>query len=70
MFTCSGTDCFAKSARAWTAAIFISSFIFVALTSKAPRNMKGNPNTLLTWFGWSDLPVAIIISSLVAHATS
>ena len=35
----------------------------------SPNPTKGNPNTLLTWFGWSDLPVAIIISSLDAMAS-
>ncbi len=30
---------------------FISSLISLALTSKAPRKMKGKPNTLFTWLG-------------------
>ena len=37
--TMSGTGSFARDARASTAAIFISSFIFVARTSSAPLNM-------------------------------
>ena len=46
--TCSGTDSFAKSARALTAAIFIASLIVVARTSRAPLKIKGKPNTLFT----------------------
>src|SRR5690606_17771766 len=68
MFTCSGTGSFAKFAKAVTAAIFIASLIFVALTSKAPLKINGKPSTLFTWFGWSERPVAIIISSLVSTA--
>ena len=42
--------------RAWWAvligaAFFISWLMARALTSSAPRKMKGNPRTLLTWFG-------------------
>ena len=37
--------------RAWDAAIFISSLISRAATSRAPRKMKGKPRTLLTWLG-------------------
>src|SRR6056300_320893 len=70
IFTCSGTGSLAKSAKAFTAAIFIASLIFVARTSKAPLNIKGKPKTLFTWFGWSERPVAIIISFLVSIAKS
>ena len=52
----------ANEAIALTAANFISSLMVVALTSSAPLKINGNPRTLFTWFGWSDLPVAIIIS--------
>ena len=45
--TTSGTGCFAKSAIASTAAIFISSLIAVALTSSAPLKIYGKPITLL-----------------------
>lgn len=47
----SGTSSRARSARACTAASFMASLISVARTSRAPRKMKGNPNTLLTWLG-------------------
>src|SRR5690606_594127 len=67
-FTDSGTGCFASSAMALTAAIFISSLIVVARTSSAPLKMYGNPNTLFTWFGKSDRPVAIITSLRVSTA--
>jgi len=49
--TSSGTASFARFASAWTAAIFISSLIADAWTSRAPRKMNGNPSTLLTWLG-------------------
>ena len=41
----------AAHAIACAAAIFISSLIVFALTSKAPLNMYGKPIRLLTWFG-------------------
>ena len=47
----SGTSSFASAARAFAAAIFISSVIAFARTSSAPRKMYGNPRTLFTWFG-------------------
>ena len=34
----------------------------VARTSNAPLKMYGNPKTLFTWLGWSERPVAIMIS--------
>jgi len=49
--TSSGTCSLANFAIALTAAIFISSLIFVALTSNAPLKIYGNPRTLLTWLG-------------------
>ena len=33
-----------------------------ALASKAPLKIPGNTNTLLIWFGKSDLPVAITLA--------
>ena len=48
MLTCSGTGFLANSAKATTAAFFISSFIFVALTSSAPLKINGKPKTLFT----------------------
>ena len=45
-----------------------SSLIDVARTSSAPRKMKGNPKTLLTWLGLSERPVAMIKSSRVSTA--
>ncbi len=47
----SGTGFLASSAMAWTAPIFMASLISVARASRAPRNMNGNPSTLLTWLG-------------------
>ena len=44
---------------AWAAAIFISSLISVALTSKAPLNIPGNAKTLFIWLGKSERPVPI-----------
>ena len=44
-------------ARAMAAAIFISSLISLARTSKVPRKMPGNARTLLIWLGKSLLPV-------------
>jgi len=44
-------DVRASAARARAAAIFISMLIALARTSSAPRNRKGKPSTLLTWFG-------------------
>ena len=41
----------ANPAMARTAAIFISSLISVAPTSRAPRKMNGKHRTLLTWLG-------------------
>ena len=35
---------------------------------RALLKINGKPKTLLTWFGWSLLPVAMIISSLVLLA--
>ena len=49
-------------AIALAAAIFISSVICPALASKAPLKIPGNTNTLLIWFGKSDLHVAITIA--------
>ena len=46
--TSSGTSSFAKSAIALAAAIFISRLIVLALTSRAPLKIYGNPRTLLT----------------------
>ena len=41
----------------------------LALTSRAPRKIYGNPRTLFTWFEKSDLPVAIIASSRTANTS-
>src|SRR5256885_16995439 len=70
--TDSGTSSLASAASARVAAISISSLIFLARTSSAPRKMNGNPSTLFTWFGKSDRPVATIASGpgllrLVGH---
>ena len=46
----------------------MASLMVVARTSKAPLNIKGKPNTLLTWFGVSLRPVAMMISSRVFTA--
>ena len=53
-----------------TAASFISSLILDERTSRAPRKMNGKPRTLLTWFGLSERPVAIMISSRALIASS
>ena len=39
------------SAIARAAAVFISSVIWVARTSSAPRKMPGKQSTLLIWLG-------------------
>ena len=52
----------ASPAIALAAAIFISSLISRARTSRAPRKIPGNPRTLFTWLGKSDLPVAMILA--------
>ena len=41
----------ASFANAIDAATFISSFMSVAATSRAPLNINGKPSTLLTWLG-------------------
>ena len=51
-----------RFASASDAAIFISSLISLALTSKAPLNTPGNASTLLIWFGKSLLPVEITLA--------
>ena len=53
-----------------TAANFIASLMAVARTSSAPRKMNGNPNTLFTWLGWSERPVAMMMSSRTSMAAS
>src|SRR2546427_11595127 len=40
----------------------ISSLIALALTSRVPLKIPGNPRELLTWFGKSDRPVATIFA--------
>ena len=49
--TSSGTISLASSAIAFAAAVFISSFIVLALTSNAPLKIYGKPIKLFTWFG-------------------
>ncbi len=48
----------AHFASSLAAARHILSVIVVALTSRTPRNIAGNPMELLTWFGKSERPVA------------
>ncbi len=51
LFTVSGTFSLARSARAFTAAIFISSLMALALTSRAPLKINGKPKHVvdLVW---------------------
>jgi len=60
----------ASAASARVAAISISSLIFLARTSSAPRKMNGKPSTLFTWLGKSERPVATIASGRAFFASS